>query len=97
MASIQRRPDGRWRARHRDEAGKEHARHFTRRVDAQRWLDQTAAAVVTGQYVDPKAGRVTVAQYAEQWRASQVWRPKTERRVEATCGRTSSRCSVTGR
>ena len=27
------------------------------RLDAQRWLDEVTAAVVTGQYVDPKAGQ----------------------------------------
>lgn len=52
--------------------GREHSRHFTRKVDAQRWLDETTASVVAGQYVDPKAGRVTVREYAEQWRAAQV-------------------------
>jgi len=59
MASITKRPDGVWRARYRDEAGREHAKHFPRKVDAQRWLDEVTAAVVTGQYVDPKAGRIT--------------------------------------
>jgi integrase len=38
MASIKKRPDGRWRARYRDPAGKEHAKHFARRVDAERFL-----------------------------------------------------------
>jgi len=28
-----------YRARYRDEGGKEHAGHFQRKVDAQRWLD----------------------------------------------------------
>jgi hypothetical protein len=28
MANIAKRPDGKWRARYRDEAGKEHTRHF---------------------------------------------------------------------
>jgi len=60
MASITKRPDGRWRARYRDEAGKEHAKHFDRRVDGQRWLDEVTAAAVTGQYVDRKAGRKTM-------------------------------------
>ena len=36
MASIKKREDGQWRARYRDDAGKEHAKHFGRRVDAQR-------------------------------------------------------------
>ncbi len=44
--------------RFRDASGKEHARHFKQEVDAQRWLDEMTAATVTGQYVDPSAGRV---------------------------------------
>ena len=60
VASVAKRPDGGWRARYRDASGKEHARHFSRRVDAQRWLDQVTAAIVTGQYVDPRDGKVTV-------------------------------------
>src|SRR4051795_7490223 len=82
MASIARRPDGTYRPRFRDEAGKEHARHFKRKIDAQRWLDEMTAAMVTGQYVDPTAGRVTVQEYAEQWRAAQVHRPTTAAHVE---------------
>ena len=73
MASIKRRPDGIWRARYRDEAGKEHAKHLARKVDAQRWLDEVTASVVTGSYVDPKAGQITFAAYFEQWSARQVW------------------------
>ena len=75
MASIKRRDDGQWRARYRDAAGRDHAKHFARKVDAQRWLDETTAAMVVGRYVDPKAGRVTVAVFAAQWRSSLVHRP----------------------
>src|SRR4051794_8359880 len=78
MASIARRPDGTWRPRYRDAEGKEHARHFDRKVDAQRWLDEVAATVVTGTYVDPKAGRVTLAAFYATWAARQVWAPGTE-------------------
>lgn len=77
MASITKRSDGRWRARYRDPAGKELARHFTQRVDAQRWLDEVAAAVVTGMYVDPHAGKVTVASYYAEWSQRQVWESTT--------------------
>jgi integrase len=82
VASIAKRPDGRWRARYRDGAGKEHARHFRRRTDAQRWLDEVTTAVVTGQYVDPRSGKITFRQYAEQWRGSQVHRPSTQLYIE---------------
>src|SRR4051794_11224688 len=73
MASVKRRPDGKWRARYRDEAGKEHARHFDRKVDAQRWLDEVTAAMVTGQYVDPKAGIITFSRYFAEWSERQIW------------------------
>jgi integrase len=71
-----------YRPRFRDASGKEHARHFKRKVDAQRWLDEMTAAMVTGQYVDPAAGRVTFREYAERWRATQVHRPTTAAHVE---------------
>jgi hypothetical protein len=48
MASIKRRPDGRWRARYRDPAGKEHAKHFARRVDAERFLTTVEHSKLTG-------------------------------------------------
>jgi hypothetical protein len=38
VASIKKRGSGQWRARYRDSAGREHAKHFTRKADAQRWL-----------------------------------------------------------
>ena len=73
MASISRRPDGVWRARYRDQNGEEHARHFGRKVDAQRWLDEVTAAILTGLYADPKAGKVTFASYYQGWSSRQVW------------------------
>ena len=47
----------RYRARYRDEAGREHARHFVKKAAAQRWLDEVTAAEVRGDYVDPEALR----------------------------------------
>ena len=82
MANIAKRPNGQWRARYRDLDGREHARHFARKVDAQRWLDEVTASVVTGTYVDPRAGPVTFREYAERWRAAQVHRPSSAAHVE---------------
>lgn len=82
MASIAKRDDGQWRARYRDAAGKEHAPHFARKVDARRWLDELTADIVTGRYVDPAGGRQTLREYAEAWRAVQVHRPTTQAHVE---------------
>lgn len=81
MASIRKRPDGVWRARYRDGAGKEHSRHFKRKADAQRWLDEVTASIVTGTYVDPKAGTTTFREYAERWRGIQAHRESTREQV----------------
>ena len=77
MASIARRPNGKWRARYRDDRGREHARHFVRKSDAARWLDEITADVVSGRYVDPRAGKVTFRRWFEDWASRQVWAPNT--------------------
>jgi integrase len=75
--NIAKRANGQWRARYRDEAGKENSRHFDRKIDAQQWLDQVTSAVVTGTHADPKAGRITFAAFFGEWSARQVWAPGT--------------------
>ena len=83
MASIVKRQDGKYRARYRDRAGKEHARHFARRVDASRWLDEQTAALVRGDYTDPKASSVAVSVVLDAWLRGQVHLKVTGRtRVE---------------
>lgn len=77
MASVKKRPDGRWRARYRDDSGKEHARHFPRKTDADTWLAGIASSKITGTYVDPRAGRVTFEDFYTQWSARKVWLPGT--------------------
>jgi integrase len=72
----------RWMARWVDADGREQARSFARKADAQTWLDEVTAALVTGQYVDPKAGRVTFRDYAERWREMQAHRPSSRAHVE---------------
>jgi integrase len=72
MSNLAKRPNGTWRARYRDNTGREHARHFARRIDAQRFLDSVTTAVATGSYVDPRRARVTVGHVAEQWLAGKL-------------------------
>lgn len=81
--SITKRPDGKWRARYRDPTGREHARHFARKVDAQRWLDAERSKIVTGSWVDPRTARITVAEWSERWLAGyRTRRPSTVRQAE---------------
>ncbi len=73
MASVKKRADtGRWRARHRGPDGKERARDFDRKVDADRWLREEAAKVDRGEWTDPLRGRVTVGDYAGEWLRGKV-------------------------
>lgn len=72
-----------WRARYRDLAGKEHARHFKRKADAQRWIDSVTTAVVTGTYVDPGRAAITVAAMADGWASNPGWTASTRARNES--------------
>ncbi len=82
MASVNKRPDGKWRARYRH-AGREFAKHFDRRLDAQRWLDEQTAALVTGRWTDPKTARTTVQEWSATWLAGySTRRPSTVRQAQ---------------
>lgn len=67
MASVSKLPTGKWRARYRGPDGRQRAKHFTRKVDAQQWLDDVTAAVVSGAWTRPERGRITVAAWSQQW------------------------------
>ena len=64
----------RWRARYVDEDGREHARGFARKADAQSWLDtEITTKFATGTYVDPHRGKVTFSSFYTDWSSRQVW------------------------
>ncbi len=75
--SIAKRPDGRWRARYRDDTGRERSRHFARKVDAAAWLDEVTSTLHAGTYVNPRAGNVTFQQFYDDWAPRQLWVPST--------------------
>jgi integrase len=57
----------RWRARYRDPSGRERSRSFTRKVDAEQFLVSIEDVKLRGAYVDPAAGKVPFAEWAERW------------------------------
>jgi integrase len=71
----------RWVARWRDG---EHQRKksFAKRSDAERFLAQVQADLSRGVYVDVRAGRITVKEYGERWRAEQLHRDSTAEHAE---------------
>ncbi|OBI08659.1 hypothetical protein A5715_00650 [Mycolicibacter heraklionensis] len=72
----------RWRARYVDENSKEHAQSFTRKSDAQAWLDEINAAFSTGTYIDPQRGKITFASFYKAWSARQVWVSGTQHAMD---------------
>ena len=88
--NIAKRPDGKWRARYRDAAGKEHAQHFARKIDATRWLASVEMARARGEWVDPALARIKFGEWAATWLANQVQlKPSTRERYAV-----AMRCQV---
>lgn len=84
MASIDRRPNGSWRARWREfPNGPQRTRTFSRKGEAERFLDGIRGDLARGNYIDPADGRVLFKDYAEQWRDAQVHRPSTAAAAES--------------
>lgn len=85
MASVDKRPGGRWRARWREyPGGPQKTKHFERKLDAERFLVDVQHKILSGTYVDPGLGRMTVATYYERWMARQVWRDSSRSAIEST-------------
>ncbi len=83
MASIEKRKNGKWRARWREyPGGPQKTRHFARKLDADQFLDRVRGELARGFYVDPSAGKVTFREYAEGWRRAQIHREGTATSVE---------------
>jgi integrase len=78
----------RWRVRWTDpETGRSRAELFDRKVDAERYDANRKADISRGQYIDPHAGKTTVAEYAELWRKNQLHRVSTVDRCESVIRR----------
>ncbi len=85
MARIDRRPNGKWRARwHEYPGGPQRARHFDRKIDAERFLTAVEHRLLSGSYVPPAAGRMRIEDYAAEWTARRRsgWRDATAQRYE---------------
>jgi integrase len=68
-----------WRARWIDPAGKERAKTFRRKVDAEQHLVSVEDAKLRGAYVDPQAGKVLLGEWAERWyQTTAALKPSTQ-------------------
>lgn len=96
MGNVAKRPDGTWRARYRGPDHRERSRHFTRKLDAERWLSGVEVAKTRGEWIDPTLSRTTVGSWCRTWLAAQGQLKATtrvryegivERHVEPAWGR----------
>jgi integrase len=84
MGSIRQTPAGHWQARFRDPAGKTRGKTFRRKIDARKFLERVEADKQRGDYLDPRAGKLTVGQVADEWYATTAGlKPKTRAGYES--------------
>jgi integrase len=80
LSSITKMPNGRWRARYRDPNGRSRSRTFSRKQDAQDFLDDTSTDARRGEWIDPCKSRETFDTWADRWwRTTVKFRPTTRR------------------
>ncbi|MEP6973256.1 MAG: site-specific integrase [Actinomycetota bacterium] len=72
MAHIRKLDANRWQARYRGPDGREHARNFSRKTDAERFLTTVESAKLRGEWLDPKGGRTQLNELYSSWRATSV-------------------------
>jgi len=88
VGSIDRRANGRWRARYRDGLGRQHSQHFDRKLDARRWLATVEVSRSRGEWVDPGLARMAVGAWARSWLGTQVQlKPSTKARYRVALDR----------
>lgn len=72
----------RYRVRWIDDTGQEQTRFFERKADADRFDANVRSDVSQGRYLDPRAGQITVAEYAKKWRRDLLTRESTDQLME---------------
>lgn len=80
FGSVRKLPSGRWQARYIDTLGQPQTapQTFATKTDADRWLSLVEADLARGDWRDPRLGRITFGEWADEWLATTVHlKPKT--------------------
>ena len=73
-----------WQVRYRARDGRERAKNFARKVDAERHLIKVEGAKLEGTWTDPQSGRIRFGEWATRWmRTRRDRRPTTIARDES--------------
>jgi hypothetical protein len=70
MAHIRKKGLGQWQVRYRDPSGKERARTFRPRFDAEKFLVTIEADRPRGTWADLRLGKMTLSKWLPTWQAS---------------------------
>ena len=84
FGSVRKLPSGKYQASYWH-YGRRHTAAYTfdRKADAEAWLSTTETSILKGAWVDPTAGKVTLAAYAAGWIAKRSdLRPTTRAKYE---------------
>lgn len=83
MGSLDRTQAGRWRARYRDPFGKQRAKTFDRKAEAQKFLAVVETEVIQGTWRNPDLDKVAYGDWLDEWWSTTVdLRPSTRARNE---------------
>jgi len=80
VAHIQHRPGRRrpWQVRYRDPTGRERARSFYKKADADRFAATVETDILRGEWTDPRLSRTSVTEWSQRWlRTKSHLKPKT--------------------
>jgi len=72
LGTVLELPNGRYKARYRDNHGRSRSKTFRLKKDARDFLQTIGADVLRGSYIDPRLGRITFATWAREWFATTV-------------------------
>jgi integrase len=75
--SIEKKLNGKYLVRWRDDDGRQRAKTFRLKRDADAFLDDTRTSVRKGTWVDPELGRERFDEFARRWATSQDWKAST--------------------
>ena len=82
MAVYRLKHRDKWIARLAGPNGRAISKTFDRKADAVRWHAEQLGARERGEWVDPRAGRMTLAEFYADWSPRQVWERGTELAME---------------
>ena len=94
FGTVRRLPSGRWQARYPGPDGLVRPADdtFATKTGAETWLTRKEAEILDGDWIDPDAGEILIADYAATWIEERPGlRPKTVRRSTGACFAARSR------